>query len=116
MSILELDKYSLFKEEELKYRFEDFDDVIGNLVSIQMKKSTKESSNLICDWLGWCTKQNDRIKVIDHKIPSSILPKHFEGAMYDIKVQGKKRKPDDQLYNNHEDLRYDYAFYDCCIS
>ena len=115
MGIVELDKYSLFKEEELKNKFEDFDDVIATLVKIQMETSTKEISKLICDWLKWCKKQSDRVKVIDHKIPTSILPKYFEGVMYDVKVQGKKWEPDDKLYNNHVDLRYYYAFYDCCI-
>ena len=115
MGIIELDKYSLFKEEELKSSFGDFDDVIATLVSIQIEKNTNETSKLICDWLRWCKKQNDRIKVIEHKISPGILPKHIEGAMYDVKVQGKKWAPDDKLYNNHKDLRYDYAFYDCCI-
>ena len=109
MGILELDKYSLIEEEKLKYTFKDFDDAIANLVSIPIKESSKESSKLISNWLRWCKKQNERIKVIEHKVPSNILPKQFEGTMYDIKVQGKKWAPDDQLYNNNEDLRYNYA-------
>ena len=63
------------------------------------------TSNVISDWLKWCEEQKDRVKVIDHDIPKGILPDKFSGCIHDIKVQGRKRAPDDAMYNKYADLR-----------
>ena len=115
MAILELNKYVLFKEEDLNFIFEEFNEIIRNLVAVQERKSTIQTSEIFSDWLRWCKEQTGRVKVIDHEVPPKILPNHFKGILYDIKVQGKKWAPDDQLYDNHHDLRYYYGLYECTV-
>ena len=109
MGVLELNKYSLWDEGEVTNMFGAFDDKILALISKEIHKDSRDNSKLFGDWLRWCKKQSSRLKVIEHDVPTGILPKQFEGTLYDIKVQGKKWAPDDALYNDNEDLRYQYT-------
>ena len=63
------------------------------------------SKDVILGWLKWCESQVNRVKVIDHNIPNGVLPEKFNGCIHDIKVQGKRRCPDDTMYNKYADLR-----------
>ena len=99
-------KFHKFNGNELLQRLENLDDDTVKLLNQQSILNTQTYSQMCVDWLKWCKLQTNRIKVIEHEIPSQILPIRFAGVLCDIKVQGKKCAPDDQLYNNHEDLRY----------
>ena len=105
MGTLELYKYALWEEKILISRCAEFDEKIISIIK-QMHKENGENSKIFGDWLKWCKQQNTCIKVIEHDVPTGILPEPFEGTLYDIKVQGKKWGPDDALYNENEDLRY----------
>ena len=106
MNELKLNQFCLIKENEFLERFETVDPEIGKLLRQHISKASETNSQNYCDWLNWCKSQNGRIKVIQHSVPTDILPDKYNGLLYDIKVQGKKYAPDDQLYNNHDDLRY----------
>ena len=114
MSELELNKYCLLNEKLLIEKMETFDPKIQQLLNRQMSKNLDLNSQIYRDWLAWCKLQNSRVKVIETEIPTEILPPQFQGSMYDIKVQGKKRAPDDQLYSDHEDLRYASRYHSIC--
>ena len=62
-------------------------------------------SQIASDWLKWCNEQSSRVKVTEYTVPDGILPPKCKGSLYDIKVQGKRRCPDDTLYNKYADLR-----------
>ena len=107
MGLLELSKSPLWKEDQVEKHFAEFDDKIVALIGEKLHKETYNStiSKQSADWLKWCKNQTSRVKVIGHNVPAGILPKHIKGCLYDIKVQGKKRSPDDALYNANGDLR-----------
>ena len=104
MSTFGLSEIPLWMENNmLKNRLECDKSVIK---LIQNKLSCQDNYNQIAsDWLKWCKTQTSRVKVIDYDVPAGILPEGFSGCLYDIKVQGKRRCPDDTLYNKHADLR-----------
>ena len=81
---------------------------MGEMPWCNFKKSYYEITYLgkhLLNDIAWCKLQNNRVRVIENEVPNEIFPPQFRGSVYDIKVQGKKRAPDDQLYSDHEDLR-----------
>ena len=105
MNDFELKQCCMLNEKVLVERLEIFDPKIQQLLNRQISKNANLNSQIYGDWLAWCKLQNNRVKVIENEIPNEIFPPQFRGSIYDIKVQGKKRAPDDQLYSDHEDLR-----------
>ena len=105
MNEVMLNKFCLIKKKEFFKRLEEIGINFEKILNQQTFYDSETNSQNCFDWLSWCKLQSGRIKVIDYEIPSQILPTGYTGFMYDIKVQGKKRAPDDQLYNDNDDLR-----------
>lgn len=83
-------------------------DVASNEISALLAKelpTIKEKDLEARSWLSWCSSQKKRVKVVDYDIPCPVLPPGVKGCLYDIKVDGGKRQPDDKLYNGNPDLR-----------
>ena len=78
---------------------------LKSFIESKIRSNGESSKDVILDWLKWCEKQVNRVKVIDHNIPNGVLPDKFNGCIHDIKVQGKRRCPDDTMYNKYADLR-----------
>ena len=78
---------------------------LKSFIESKIRSSEDSSKDVILDWLKWCESQVNRVKVIDHNIPNGVLPDKFNGCIHDIKVQGKRRCPDDTMYNKYADLR-----------
>jgi len=104
MANVELKEIKVWTPQELLTNSEKYDISIKKL--IEEKLSTNDNSSLaISDWLKWCESQINRVKVIDYNVPQGVLPPKCNGCIHDIKVQGKRRAPDDTLYNKYADLR-----------
>ena len=78
---------------------------LKSFIESKIRSNEESSKDVISEWLKWCEKQVNRVKVIDHNIPNGVLPDKFNGCIHDIKVQGKRRCPDDTMYNKYADLR-----------
>lgn len=105
MNEVMLNKFSLIKKQEIVDRLEKIDNNFEKVLNQQTLHNSETNSQNCFNWLSWCKLQSGRIKVIDYEVPSQILPASYKGFIYDVKVQGKKWAPDDQLYHDHEDLR-----------
>ena len=101
---MELTKIKYLTSQALLTKSTEYDSSVHKLISAKISSSEK-SSQIMSDWLKWCEKENNRVKVIDCNVPQGILPTGCNGILHDIKVQGKRRAPDDALYNKHSDLR-----------
>lgn len=86
-------------------------DIIYLLQNIKKTTDVIETSNR---WLKWA-RQQKYLKVINADIPIGVLPNGKEGEIIDIKVFAG-RKPDDELYDNNEELRKKVARGNCFIS
>ena len=104
MSNLELSKMEFWTHQQLLNSSISHDVSVRKLIEDKLCLQ-ENSSQIVSDWLKWCDSQKNRVKVIDYNVPQGILPQTCTGDIYDIKVQGKKRAPDDALYNNYADLR-----------
>ena len=105
MANVELKEIKVWTAQELISKSDNYNISIKTL--IEEKTSADDNSSLaISDWLKWCESQINRVKVIDFNIPQGVLPEKCNGCIHDIKVQGKRRAPDDALYNKYADLRY----------
>ena len=104
MANVELKEIEVCTPQELIKNSDSYDISLKKL--IEEKISTHDNSSLaISDWLKWCESQVDRVKVIDYNVPQGVLPQKCNGCIHDIKVQGKRRAPDDTMYNKYADLR-----------
>ena len=69
----------------------------------------REVSRVSSDWLKWCRSHKGRVAVVDSCVPKGILSDGEAGGtatLADIKVSGGKRRvPDDKIYNENPDLR-----------
>ena len=101
---MELTKIKYLTSQTLLTKGIEYDSSVHKLIS-ETVSSSENSSQITSDWLKWCKNENNRVKVIDCNVPQGILPPGCNGILNDIKVQGKKRAPDDALYNKHADLR-----------
>ena len=104
MSTFDLSEIPLWTEDDILKNTLECDKSVKKL--IEEKISFQDNYNQISsDWLNWCKTETSRVKVIGYDVPAGILPQSFSGYLYDIKVQGKRRCPDDTLYNKYADLR-----------
>lgn len=70
----------------------------------------KDVNRASSDWLKWCRAQKGRVAVVEGYVPTGILPEGVTATLADIKVSGgKKRVPDDKIYNDNPDLRLKVA-------
>ena len=60
-------------------------------------------------WLKWCRFQKNRLQVVERDVPDGVLPDGIKSSLIDVKVGGKKREPDDAMYNRCRDLRVKVA-------
>ena len=104
MANIELKEIKVWTPHELITNSEKYDISIKKLIDEKIS-SLDNSSLAISEWLKWCESQTNRVKVIDYNVPQGILPQKCNGCIHDIKVQGKRRAPDDALYNKYADLR-----------
>ena len=48
----------------------------------------------------WCKGQKSRVAVVERDIPPGVLPPGVSASLADMKVSGGKRRvPDDKIYN-----------------
>ena len=104
MPEIQLKETKLWTHQELISKSENYDPSLKTLIEDKIY-SHDNSDQVISDWLKWCESQLNRVKVIDHNVPHGILPENCNGCIHDIKVQGRRREPDDKLYNKYADLR-----------
>ncbi|XP_023331999.1 uncharacterized protein LOC111704092 [Eurytemora carolleeae] len=70
------------------------------LTKVMQETLTQEE---VSDWLSWCRKQTNQLKLINYDIPAGILPSSTSASLTDIKVDG--RGPDDKIYHNNQQIR-----------
>ena len=104
MSNLELKEIEFWTDQQLLNNSVGYNTSVKKLIEDKISFH-ENSSQIVSDWLKWSNNQVDRVKVVDYNVPQGVLPQAFKGCIYDIKVQGKRRAPDDTLYNKYADLR-----------
>ena len=58
----------------------------------------------------WCKAQKSRVAVVERDIPPGVLPRGVSASLADMKVSGGKRRvPDDKIYNQVWSLHTCYA-------
>ena len=58
----------------------------------------------------WCKGQKSRVAVVERDIPPGVLPPGVSASLADMKVSGGKRRvPDDKIYNQVWSLLTYYA-------
>ena len=105
MAKLGLKETQIWTTSELISKNKFVNPTLQALIEEKISSHELSSTTVIPDWLKWCEAQKDRVKVIDHDVPKGVLPDKFSGCIHDIKVQGRKRAPDDAMYNKYADLR-----------
>jgi len=95
-----------------------FNDVDGVQEYLEKRLNTANSptsdkvDKVASDWLSWCRSQRKKVAVVERDVPANILPGAgtLKATLADIKVSGgKKRVPDDALYNQNPELRLKVA-------
>ena len=105
MSKLELAYRPFLAQDELFESFLQESKNLKHIVEGNIRDQNSDNSRTVSKWLEWCKAQTGRISVIGHNVPLGILNENTEGCLYDIQVRGKRRAPDDALYNSNPDLR-----------
>ena len=82
------------------------------LESLRMSPSADAENNVAEEWLDWNRKCKD-VQSVEAAVPSAIM----SGAvLVDVKVgTGRRRQPDDAIYNRSEDVRRRVARGNCVL-
>ena len=105
MALPKISQVQLWNDAKLLENLEASDPQICKLVQGKMVEEDA-NSKIVAEWLKWCQAQTSRVIVTGYDVPAGVLPTRCNGCLYDIKVGGKRRAPDDELYNKNPDLRY----------
>ncbi|XP_074646130.1 uncharacterized protein LOC141902347 [Tubulanus polymorphus] len=111
------------QEELLVYLCDNYTDDNPHLTLTSLKEHLKSilKDSEVSDrplqaerWLYWA-QQNKYIKCIETEVPVGILPDGCNASLIDAKVFSKKRGPDDEIYDNNDDIRNRVARGNCLL-
>lgn len=106
-----MDSLTLLAVDEVKAKLsqdpQDYhESVSAFLTRHAIRHDDAKRSAKIQSWSKWCRAQTKRVSCVECDVPAGILPAKTAASLTDVKVGGgKKRVPDDALYNQHGDLR-----------
>ena len=52
--------------------------------------TSQSETKIAKDWLSWCKKQQNTVKIVEYDIPDFVKPSKTNICLYDIKVSEKK--------------------------
>ena len=54
--------------------------------------TSQSETKIAKDWLSWCKKQQNTVKIVEYDIPDFVKPNKTNICLYDIKVSEKKSR------------------------
>ncbi|XP_037070079.1 uncharacterized protein LOC119091407 [Pollicipes pollicipes] len=100
---------SLLSVKSFVSRHVDGGRMAAELAHVQGRSESEDAA--VTEWLRWC-QSRPGVLTVEAAVPATIL----SGAtLVDIKVGGRRREPDDKIYNRNPDIRRRVARGNCVL-
>lgn len=77
-----------------------------------LESVSAEQSSVVAQWLRWC-RSRPGVLTVQSQVPAQVIP--GGATLVDVKVGGRKREPDDRIYNKSADIRRKVARGNCVL-